>query len=353
MSDGYDVNFTNPLEVHLERLTKRENAHNDFPHCGLNRFELYKLIKSQMNEKYYRDVDGGLTADSGGGAYTRHDLEHVNDVIRRAGHLLGASSSANTPSLESLYPYEIFVLLVACLIHDAGNVSGRMGHASKARKVLREVCGEYLEEKEIRIISKVAKAHGGKAQDGSKDTIRDLPDIDGVQDCRVRSQILAAILRYADELAENSRRANTRDVPSSRFPNAFCKCISINVDYQNRRVGLDFAISEKECELFGVDEKNNEMYFIDYIKKRVLKAEMERRYCDQFLRGLATYSETRVTIEFLHNDLEWRQPIDFRLNTDGYPTEAQVNILQHDLDGSKIAALYAEYKKKMNGERND
>jgi len=346
MTQSYDVKFSNPLEIHLKELLECENSHNDFPHCGIDRFDLYKNIKSKLNDDYYRDVDSGLTKDSGGSAYTHHDLGHVDDVIRKAGQIVGLGSEANTPAIEHMKPYEVFVLLVACLIHDAGNKTGRKGHAAKARKILGDVSDDRLPQKEISIISNVAKAHGGETLSGGKDTIGELSPKDGVDNTKVRPQMLAAILRLADELAENYRRASTRNEPESIFPNLYCKRISPHVDYESRRLTLDFTLSDKDCKLLEKDEHGVEMYFLDYIANRVSKTELERRYCDRYLRGFATFEETRVKIELLRKAEDWADPIFFTLKENGYPTDKPSEIVTKELiDGERIAARYRAYCK--------
>lgn len=343
MSGGIDVNLDSPLEVRLKELVEMENAHNDFPYTGDNRFELYKSIKTNLHRDYYRDIDGALTKDSGGSAYTRHDLGHVDDVIRKAGQLLGANSSAQEPALNRLKPYEVFVLLVACLIHDAGNNEGRSGHAGRARKVLKDVSDGKLDHQEVSLISKIARAHGGKTAAGSKDTIGELQIRDGAEHITVKPRVLAALLRIADELAENSRRANRRKEEESRFPNMFCTTISISVDYRSRWISLNFAIADDDCALFAADENGDEMYFLDYISKRVAKTELERRYCDRYLRGFATFDVIRVNIELLKDDHEW-DAIHFELREDGYPNADDLDDFRRSMiNGAEIAKKYQKH----------
>ncbi len=343
MNDHYDVQFATPLERHFESLMLQDDAHNQFPYVSINRLDFYKQIKSKINQTYYRDTDSGLTADSRGGAFTHHDLGHVDDVIRKAGQLLGTGSDINEPALLRLTHHEVFVLLVACLIHDAGNREGRTGHASRARSILRSVTDQRLDQKEVSIISKIAEAHGGTTVNGSKDTIGQLRLEDGVEQSRIRPRQLAAILRLADELAENPRRASTRTAELSDFPNRYCTAISIRVDCQNRALSLDFCVADEDCELYGKSEKGDEMYFVDYIRSRVVKTELERRYCDRFLRGFATFDETRVNMEFIRNDQEWNN-IHFELKEDGYPSvEPDAVLSPNKLNGTAIASKYKEY----------
>lgn len=341
MNDVFEINVENPLEKHLRNLLDDSETSDKFPYIGIDRFQLYTNIKSKLNKDYYRDIGSSLAADTDGAAFTRHDLGHVNDVIRRAGQLLGLGSEANSPAYANLRPYEIFVLLVACLIHDAGNIEGRKDHAIKARGILRKVCDNHLDGNEIGVISRIARAHGGKTPEGSLDTIGKLDRRDGVEDITVRPQLLASILRLADELAENSNRSNTRKEDKSRYPNLYCKCISTRIDYKSRWIKLDFTISDDDCKIFEKNEFGTEMYFLDYVLNRIAKTEVERRYCDRFLRGFATYTETRVGIELLKNDIEWHQ-IHFVLMEDSYPDIDIEKNLSSKLDANEIAERYAK-----------
>ena len=340
MSKGLDINVDNPLEELLEKKVGEKNSHHHFPHTGTNRFELYKAMKSKLQQEYYRDIDGALTEDSGGSAYTRHDIGHVDDVIRKAGQILGANSDTENPAIGKLKPYEIFVLLIACLIHDAGNFYGRSGHANRVRKILKDVSNAQLNHNEISLISRIARAHGGETPSGSRDTIGVLDDKDGVEHITIRPRYLAAVLRFADELAENPGRANRRDAEGSKFPNLYCSSISVRVDYENRRVSLNFVVSDDECALVGPDESGEQMYFLDYISKRVAKTEIERRYCDRHLRGQATFEVIRVAIELLKDDDEW-DIIHFELRDGGYPSSDSLEeFRKQKINGSEIAEKY-------------
>lgn len=344
MNDFFDVRLNIPLEVRLKQISEGEDAQNLFPHSGYNRFQLYSILKQKIYTDYLRDVDSGLTADTKGAAFTHHDISHVDDLIRRAGELIGFYSEAKQAAMFRLKPYELFVLLVACLIHDAGNILGRKGHAQRARGILRNVASGMLDQREISIISKIAQAHGGETTTGSRDTIGELPLEDGVENSSVRPQLLAAILRFSDELAENFRRSSRRHSPDSEFPNLFCSVVSPRIEYDSRRINLDFTISDDVCGLYGKNEDGHEMYFLDYVRQRVIKTELERRYCDRFLRGFATYDRVRVNIDFIKDDHEWKN-INFELLEDGYPNSIDLSDRAREfLDGKTIADTYEQKK---------
>ena len=100
--------------------------------------------------------------------------------------------------------------------------------------ILGDHLGKDMVEKKA--ILDIAKAHGGKVN-GDKDTISKLHDKGLILGNDIRYQKIAAILRFADELADDSQRAaryldkddldlippNSPGLPCIRQEFAFCK----------------------------------------------------------------------------------------------------------------------------------
>jgi len=86
------------------------------------------------------------------------------------------------------------------------------------------------------------------------------------------------------------------------------------------------------------------MYFVDYIIKRVKKTELERRYCDRFIRGFASFLETRVNIEFLKDHEDFHRE-HFELKESGYPQlDDEVTLGNESFSGETVAEKYREFK---------
>ena len=342
-SNQYNVSFASAVERRLSDAVNCEHSQDHFPTSfGGSRFDVYKQLKQKLFQTYFRDVNAGLAVDGNGAAFTHHDISHVDELIRQVGSLLGVSSNASTPAIEQLKPYEYFVLLVACLVHDAGNLDGRKGHAQRARKVLRSISEQMLTVEEINLIAKIAEAHGGKTRDGDKDTISHLNSSSGVGSVKVRPQLLAAIVRLADELSESELRASSRTHPNSTFPNHYCRRIGVAVDYDDRSISLSFTLIDDDAVMEGVDEDGEEMYFLDYICNRIVKTELERRYCNRFMRGFCSYDQLKVEVNFLKDDDVYADPIHFILAEDGYPSEGDDIREKVKFDVQKIAEKYRQ-----------
>jgi HD superfamily phosphodiesterase len=111
-----------------------------------------------------------------GQRYTRHDISHVDDVIAMVGRLLGLEVGGVADALE---PYELYVLLFAVLLHDAGNARTRKNHEKEPKAIIARmgsVAG--VEPVERKLIASIAEAHGGRTKDGDKDTIRKVIQLD-------------------------------------------------------------------------------------------------------------------------------------------------------------------------------
>lgn len=212
---------------------------------------------------------------------TDHGPEHISTVIRRIGDLTFDRGEFK------ISPYEAYLLAVAAHFHDVGNVYGRHEHERRTHSELfsleHELTGEDTIEK--RKIAAIAQAHGGRI-DGSKDTINALPD-----DKTLRK--LAAILRFADELADDHTRTSKklRDIlgeseearKESEIYHLYADRLrDVYVDHRSRGVKLCFEVLPCHlCQQYWKDGERR--YLIDEIFERTLKVHREQVYCGKFM----------------------------------------------------------------------
>ena len=182
-----------------------ENSRNDpsFPQADIDYYRRFQQLDAYLNDKVHPSVNQGAAA-KGDGWLTDHGTRHITTVIRRASTLVTDGESV------FLTPYEAFILLAAIHIHDVGNVFGRDKHGEKIAMLMQELDESLIgsDGVEKRMIRDIAMAHGGYADtDGhDKDTIGRLSweSFSGGSEPRV--QLLAAVLRFADELADDYTR---------------------------------------------------------------------------------------------------------------------------------------------------
>ncbi len=68
------------------------------------------------------------------------------------------------------------------------------------------------------MIRNIAAAHGGKGSKGDKDTIRKLAETDALLGEEIHPRILAALLRFSDELADDRSRAARFALATGQLP---------------------------------------------------------------------------------------------------------------------------------------
>ena len=197
------------LKYHFEkRFLGEEKCEEDvpmeFPRNKGDLVEKYLYVENMLNDQWHKDVNLGA-AVTGDGLLTDHGVEHVNDVMMHANMIIGKN-------VRKLNGYEIYLLLLAIHFHDLGNIKGREEHEEKIAEIMTEM-GEALplDITEKQFVIAIATAHGGYVN-GDKDTIYHINVDRGCNGIKVRAKLLAAILRFADELSDDFNRANYKGI---------------------------------------------------------------------------------------------------------------------------------------------
>lgn len=341
----HDPNALLPLEKLLKKLSRLRNS---FPERNQNYFERYWGIKSWLTERYFKHIGAGLATD--GGIYTDHGPDHFDEVIRFAGLLMGADDVRDKAPVP-LNPYEIYVLLLAILLHDAGNLSGRIGHEKQPFSILQEM-GELSgsDNFEKKAIAKVAEAHGGVNAQGDKDTIFPLEEKFRQGTAFFRPRVLAALLRFADEICESQNRAVLSLIRRDELPEKsqvyqlYAEAIkSVQVDHESNSIRLVFVIPLKNAiRTWGKDDKRT--YLTDEILRRLEKMNLERNYCARFMYSVVMIERIDAVIELVDEKFDTLETNAVRLGDTGYPSTAVPLIKEHPhLCGKN---LVRKYKKK-------
>ncbi len=297
-----------PLE---KAFFKAASDKSKFPRMVSDYAVLYKGLLNHLRANIYKDIDAGLAANSDiPGFYTAHNSEHFDEVVRYAGLLLKIESGDED---IPLHPYELYMLLVAIRIHDAGNAMGRESHEKKCFYILNS-CGDAagIDSAEKRLIAKIAEAHGGETIRGDKDTIVDLDTVIHTSSFSIRARLLASIVRFADEICENSGRAANYSLKHGKLPkhselfHKYCASITANViSFPEKRLTLKYTVNIKDviCPWgFKFKKETNQLeekFLIDYILERLEKMDFERQYCNRFSKEIYTIDSIRATIEIV------------------------------------------------------
>lgn len=327
----------------LESLFReRANARpTELPQMSANLFAQYEQLLNVLRNDYYPKVDAGLAANSSEpGFYTAHDAEHFDEVVLYAGELLSAELSLKkemTLAASELNAYELYILLVAIRIHDVGNMYGRGGHEKKCFQILCDLGGAAgLDTREKKAIANIAQAHGGKTPTLSKDTIGQLGFKMSAGSVSFRPRLIAGIVRIADEICENKRRAanvllQKRSLPKhSEIYHKYAASLHGNRWSPNDcTLHLTYEASLSEVGYaWGCEPRTNpeqtvitETFLLDEIFSRLEKMDLERRYCNMFTREVFSIDAIKASISVVTD--ESRDPIAIIavpvLSDRGYP----------------------------------
>jgi hypothetical protein len=311
----------------------------------------YPFIKKTLNSWVHPYVNlGAMVNDKG--YLTDHGPDHIKKVILRASQLID--------NCCEISEYETFILLVAIHIHDIGNILSRNNHEISSIKIMEKL--GFLETRdriEWECIFDIAEAHGGNP----KDKISFL-DKEKILDISVNKPLLAAILKFADELADDRTRASRFSLLIGGLPEEsiiFHKYAfalhSVDINHKAKQVSLSFDVDEDDLTKTFTKKfegENNKIiiqnvYLLNEIYERTLKTHLERTYCMRFLRPHIEINKIKVAITIRLNDEDERnkrikRTISFELGDIGYPILNPNNITSicpklKEFTGEKVMEL--------------
>lgn len=321
----------------LEQWLYNQSSNGEyFPNGSTSYFERYIGIKNNLEDTVYKWI-GAATSANDQGVYTDHSIDHFNAVIRYAGKLLNFPNEVTLEYKSPIDPYEVYILLVSILLHDAGNINGRRGHEKHPLKILKQMgdiaCPDHFEAKPI---ADIATVHGGEilSSDGTetKDTIGEstLKEKDEFHGIHFRPQLLAAIVRFADEICEDRSRSACFLLKEGGLPkwseiyHAYAHSISsVNVDNISKCINIKYEfVKDDVVRMFGYGckEKVEEKYLSDEIFSRLEKMFCELRYCKRFMYELIKVNRIRATATIYDSDMNVLLEDTFELKEEGYPS---------------------------------
>lgn len=280
-----------------------------------------------------------------------HGCGHVERVMERVFGMLCLFGK------DVLSPYELFILLCAIQLHDVGNIFGREKHEKTLQKISQEKCSPYIPDgPERKLIEKIAATHGGTYNE-NKDTISLLPLERTMKEHKVRCRLLAALLRFGDEIADDSTRADREGLELGIIPDesllfhhfsTALHTVKIEKDDVNLGIYLHlFFEFDSEIAIKKFDKFGRQVYLLDEIYDRTKKTEQERRYCTRFLRPYFFIEKIKVEISINDkNDIFHVQEINYELEEKGYP---DVDIcMDSAMSGEELSKMFSKKEGELN-----
>ena len=314
---------------------------SDFPDT-IDYVTKYKEIVSNL-EPIHEQVNAGADFTDKT-TLTRHDKSHISKVIYQISKLLSYEKADITS-------YEAFHLLIAVQIHDIKNIEGREEHENNAIEIFTdlEIQG-LIDSRLLKNIGFIASCHAGsftREEKKEKDKIGYLLQAYMYTDkFQIRPQFLSALLRLADEYADESVRAmgyllKIKKVKKSSIIHQkhaeSLKNVSIKSD--TGVVEFDYYLKKEDAlkkfpkYLKEIDSWEDK-YLLDEIFERTVKSHFETVYCMRFLRPEISIKKIKVSIEIEKAKItDSSLTLHYEMIERGYPNDS-LNII--DLCGESL-----------------
>jgi hypothetical protein len=318
----------------VEWLSHQPKEH--FPFRGkVDYFNQYLRIKEFLDNEVHPHITSMTVKFEEEMYLTKHGTEHIDVVIDRISKLINTADFI-------ISGYEAYILLVAAQLHDTGHIkSGRESHEKLSNQIIEDLASRMGNETiEKSLIWKIAEAHGGRKANGKKDKIDDLLARDVVLFYEVHPQMLAAILRFADELADDYTRSSPYLLQSgginkgSEIFHYYASVLhSIEIDHIGKQIKIFFTLNtEHLVNKYGksIKDEIEEVYLVDEIFERIYKMYMECLYCMRFVPYSIKIETIIARIDFIDKRSlqEFRSPISIKLSERGYPRIAEKDLYQ-------------------------
>lgn len=308
-----DYNNHKNIEEWFMSLPSHEFPDNkNYPH-------MYSGIKKMMDDQIHDEIKAIAVSIVPEEFLNNHGSKHVNTVMNRASKLMKDVNFR-------LSPYETFLLLMGIQLHDAGHIiNGRKEHEKNIAPILNKIGGDMLDSTERKFIFKIAKAHSGK-----DDPIGQMLEQDHFLGVECRLRLLSAIIRLADELADDCLRASTF------LLNIQSKAIKENSKifhiYSDRLKSCMISPAMHEIEqkfelsiedvMNSIETTTGEVFLVDDILTRAKKTFTECIYCNRFFPETIRITRLKIVVSFVDKDVieDFMDPITLRIEEKGYPS---------------------------------
>lgn len=236
--------------------------------------------------------------------FTDHGEVHVAAVMHSASELVRLKLGGRKRETQ-LSTLDIYLILTAILWHDVGMVIDRARHAELVYDLTYDTADFFPNPHVQGLVAQIANAHKGHAGLDSLPT-HDLCTIDGPgQD--VNPALLAAVVRFADEISENHTRVSLPvlpQVPEDQkifwlYAASIGSCVARP---ENERVIVDYRFDADMVtsrwpdrdfpEFWPVNE--NKLPLLTYALCRLEKINNEREYCFRYFSSVAPIREVEA-----------------------------------------------------------
>jgi hypothetical protein len=230
-----------------------------------------------------------------------HSKDHLKRVLCHVESILEHNfpkqngKISDIPVERTISWVDTIILLNALIWHDLGNIYGRKGHAVKVRECFDQISPYLYDSHLCDCIIQVAEAHSGEG--AIEKSIPQSLSVTSYLGETIHLQFLSAVLRFADEIDEDCRRAKPNEwehlniIPEENRKYWYFSKInsSVKINSEPGDFSLNYWVDivshlpsgefDKKFKFNHSDTNACTDYF-----RRILKFESERKYCNQYLQ---------------------------------------------------------------------
>lgn len=269
-----------------------------------NAFTKYSVLRQSL-EPIYSYAAAGFPVGND------HGFGHINRVIEKLNSILGDAPCS------VINERELFLTLVSILYHDIAILTDRAHHVENGAKFVAQIENNdfLLDSRERDVIAAAVASHGGKCDINERCSF--LPSRLRLDSAEVRPKVVASLVRLADELDEDYRRANPiarslRGIPAeSDFYWDFGDKVSgIVPDQKTQTIAIDIRILDSDLSKIYILDKDK-VPFLLAIGRKLAKINRERSTTAAHLPDAIRYEKLYVTVYGAAGSTILRRPRTF------------------------------------------
>ena len=272
-------------------------------------FEKYRLMKDRLLNVEYEHWAAGFAEGN------NHGRGHITRVLEYLDYLVGPEP------LKYVTRYELFLAMMSILYHDIGIIRQREAHGDISKSLLE---GDANDAYIINAIDKEIIAAAVVSHSSSKDIAKEFSrfsEEEIIGRDKARPRLIAALVRLADELDEDYRRADPilqsrlNLPPESEFFWRFCQRVrGIRPDVKTKWIDFNVQLEPEDARRYGLVPGGKVRHFVAFFAEKLAKINQERIKVNAFLPTELKYNAIHVDVKPLRRHPTWISPRTFVFN---------------------------------------
>lgn len=288
-----------------------------------NYFTRFIALKEELLNNIYPHVMVGFPGGND------HGPNHIIRVLEYLDKIIGIDGIAE------LDIYELFIAMMSVLWHDVGIERGRKDHAEKSAVILANDGNDYIFKQEDKEYIKLAVVSHSSSID-IETKCKPFRASEPVRGHTMRIRLVCALVRLADEIDEDARRAEKTlarmaDLPDdSKFYWRFNQRIpGVLPEPQKRQIVFSIRFQPEDIGWYEIIQ-GQRILFIEAFLGKIIKINQERTKCSHLLPDKLKYEQILLSISPVTGHTARESPIQLVID-DNSTLETLLNQIDHSL----------------------